>query len=220
MTTSRRASTLSALIGASALVLTACSQSPDAQPEAAPSPTTVTVTAKPTTTTVTPRDDSTATDAGAAGEDTVGGEGGNVDPATGNCSTDGAAAIADGASRIAPPLSYDTSVPWVFGGKTNYNTCDDLSFATLMTQGATGSSPYQLLLFHRGKFLGTGTKCNLGFQQVTDASTRSVDVDYRYLNPGDITANPTGHYSLTFVWTGSGVQMNGSIPAAASRGQC
>ncbi|MFW0787690.1 LppP/LprE family lipoprotein [Gordonia sp. CPCC 206044] len=139
---------------------------------------------------------------------------------TRSCSTDGQSAIGAAASQIPPPLAANPRVPWVYDGATNFNTCNDLSYATLGTEGATASSPMQLLLFHQGSFVGTAVKCNLAYQTVTGATADSVDVNYRYLNPGDISANPTGTVDVSFTWTGSGVQMNGDLPAALTRGQC
>lgn len=137
-----------------------------------------------------------------------------------DCSTDGSAVIADAAQQITPPLSYKTDVPWVFGGNTNYNTCRTLSYASLDTQGATASSPMQLLLFHNGRFLGTGIKCNAAYQTVTKTTDTAVYVNYRYLNDGDISANPTGSVDVWFEWTGSGVTMHGTLPYLVTYGQC
>ena len=137
-----------------------------------------------------------------------------------DCSTDGSAAITDAANRIAPPLSYKTDVPWVFGGNTNYNTCRTLSYASLDTQGATASSPMQLLLFHNGRFLGTGIKCNAAYQTVTKTTDTAVYVNYRYLNDGDVSANPTGSVDVWFEWTGSGVTMHGTLPYLVTYGKC
>ena len=132
-----------------------------------------------------------------------------------DCSTDGSAVITDAANRIAPPLSYKTDVPWVFGGNTNYNTCRTLSYASLDTQGATASSPMQLLLF-----LGPGIKCNAAYQTVTKTTDPAVYVNYRYLNDGDISANPTGSVDVWFEWTGSGVTMHGTLPYLVTYGKC
>lgn len=136
------------------------------------------------------------------------------------CSTDGSSAIAGAARRIAPPLSYNRGVPWVFGGKANYNTCRTLSYAALDTRGATASSPMQLLLFHKGKFVGTGIKCNVAYQHITRATDTAVYVTYHYLNDGDISANPTGSVNVWFEWTGSHVRMHGTLPYLVTYGKC
>ena len=156
------------------------------------------------------------------GGDGGGAGGGDTGAATGGtgCSTDGAAAIEAAADRIAPPLSYRPDVPWRFDGRTNYNTCNDLSYATLATEGGTGSSPWQLLLFHRGDFVGTGIKCNASFQSVTGASPRTVDVTYRYLKEGEASAAPSGIARVSFVWNGDRVVMNGTLPYEVTYGKC
>lgn len=138
-----------------------------------------------------------------------------------SCSTDGRAAISAAMTQIAPPLPPSmTESHWVYGGSTNYNTCNELSYATLDTAGATASSPMQLLLFHHGRFVGTGIKCNAAYQTVNGASETSVDVTYRYLNDGDISANPTGSVDVAFLWDGSEVVMNGDLPYGVTQGRC
>lgn len=138
-----------------------------------------------------------------------------------NCSTESTEAIASATARIAGPLpTTNPDVPWVFGGATNYNTCNDLSYATLDTQGATASSPNQLLLFHRGVFVGTGVRCNLAYQRVTGASTKAVYVNYRYLRGDDASAAPSGSVDVSFEWNGSRVVLKGTLPAELTRGQC
>ena len=138
-----------------------------------------------------------------------------------SCSTDGRAAISAAMTRIAPPLPRSvTESHWVYGGSTNFNTCNELSYATLDTAGATASSPMQLLLFHHGRFVGTGIKCNAAYQTVNGASDTSVDVTYRYLNDGDISANPTGSVDVVFLWDGTEVVMNGQLPYGVTQGRC
>lgn len=164
------------------------------------------------------QDVTTTEPANAGGSGNAGGAGDSGGTA---CSTDGAHAITDATARIARPLpSFNPSVGWLFLGRTNYNTCNDLSYAELDTEGATASSPMQLLLFHRGRFVGTGIKCNVAYQNVESASTRSVDVTYRYLQGNDPGASPSGSVSVAFIWDGSKVVMHGSLPHAVTYGRC
>ncbi|WP_018179174.1 LppP/LprE family lipoprotein [Jongsikchunia kroppenstedtii] len=129
------------------------------------------------------------------------------------------AAVSNAISQIAPPLPNNTA-GWQ-AGPANLDGCRNLSYVTLDTQGATASSPNQLLLFHKGRFLGTGTKCNLAYQQVTGADDTNVHVTYQYLiGDDDISAHPSGRFDITYHWTGSQVQMIGSIPAEVARDEC
>ena len=216
------------------LLLSACSTGDSGDTAASrPTPSTVTVT----TTQDTHTQDSDNKDSGTQNDGTQNNDGQNNDGQDNDgqdnegaqpvaptshtdCSTDGSAVITDAANRIAPPLSYKTDVPWVFGGNTNYNTCRTLSYASLDTQGATASSPMQLLLFHNGRFLGTGIKCNAAYQTVTKTTDTAVYVNYRYLHDGDISANPTGSVDVWFEWTGSGVTMHGTLPYLVTYGKC
>ncbi|MFW0795802.1 LppP/LprE family lipoprotein [Gordonia sp. CPCC 205515] len=207
-----------------AVSLAACSSSTPEKPQpvtktvTAPANSSATATAENDPTTTGEPNDGSAAGGVAAGDNS---NADNSDSGTSSCSTDGTAAITAAAQQIAPPLPASTTEShWVYGGSTNYNTCNELSYAALDTDGATASSPMQLLLFHHGKFVGTGIKCNAGYQTVTGASPTSVDVNYHYLNEGDISARPTGNVDVAFVWDGSKVVMNGSLPAAMTRGQC
>ncbi|MFW0793327.1 LppP/LprE family lipoprotein [Gordonia sp. CPCC 205515] len=124
-------------------------------------------------------------------------------------------------NQIPPPFAG--SMPdnnWIFEGETNYNTCYDLSYAAVETARGTASSPSQLLMFHLGKFVGPAIACNAAFQTVTGSTPSSVNVTYRWPNPGDANANPTGQASVVFEWNGSQVVMNGSLPYEVTRGKC
>ncbi len=138
-----------------------------------------------------------------------------------DCSVPGgvSATVTNAISRIAPPLASNPSAGWQ-PGTSNLDGCRDLSYVVLDTSGATASSPNQLLLFHKGAFLGTGTRCNLAYQRVTGADDANVHVTYQYLMGDDISAAPSGRFDVTYHWTGSQVQMIGTIPAAVSREEC
>lgn len=208
--------------GACALTLTACDTG-----SSATTPQTATVVVQKTTT----AGQSTVVQVGpqsgggqGGGSDHGGGDhdnGGGGDNATpGGCSTDDTAATAEGISKIARPLPDVPNVTWVPDGVSDYNTCNALSFVALNTQGATAGSPYQLLLFHRGKFVGTGVKCNLPFQTIVDSSQSTVQVNYKYLKDGDAFAAPHGSVDVVFSWVNGRVVMNGSLPREATHGQC
>lgn len=214
-----RAATL--LGGTCALTLTACDTG-----SSATAPQTATVVVQKTTTagqsTVVQVDPKGGGQSG--GSDQGGNhpnKGGGGDDATpGGCSTDDTAATAEGISKIARPLPDVPNVTWVPDGVSDYNTCNALSFVALNTQGATAGSPYQLLLFHRGKFVGTGVKCNLPFQTIVDSSQSTVQVNYKYLKDGDAFAAPHGSVDVVFSWVNGRVVMNGSLPREATHGQC
>ncbi|PYE14550.1 LppP/LprE lipoprotein [Williamsia limnetica] len=119
-------------------------------------------------------------------------------------------------AQIAPPMPGSG---WV-EGESNVNTCASLTYVTLDTQGGTVSSPYQLLLFHDGEFLGTGTACNLSYQTVAATADDRIDVRYRYITGDEPNADPQGEVYVSYYWNGSGVDMLGELPEAITRGEC
>lgn len=121
-------------------------------------------------------------------------------------------------ARIAPPLP---GVSWV-PTQANFNSCNDLSYVVLDTDRGTGSSPDQLLLFGpEGRFLGTGIRCNVAFQQVTGSGTDFVTVTYRYpRSENESNAAVSGRADVTFRWNGSRVVMEGTLPYEVTRGEC
>ena len=135
-----------------------------------------------------------------------------------DCSVPGGepTAIANAVAAIPPPMS---GVSWQ-AAESTLDGCSDLSYVVLETEGATVSSPWQLLLFHRGEFQGTGTRCNLGYQTVTGSGGDHVDVTYRYLVGEEPNAAPQGSVDITYRWNGSGVEMVGALPEEVTRGQC
>ncbi|NNH75725.1 LppP/LprE family lipoprotein [Nocardia uniformis] len=79
---------------------------------------------------------------------------------------------------------------------------------------AGGNHPYQhVLFFTGGTCLGTATAKPYGYTKVLGKSENTTQVQYRWLNPGDALANPTGGPSVvTFTLTGGRVQANGQFP--------
>ncbi|MGU3292072.1 LppP/LprE family lipoprotein [Williamsia sp. M5A3_1d] len=121
-------------------------------------------------------------------------------------------------AKIAPPLP---GVSWV-PTRANFNSCNSLSYVVLDTDRGTGSSPDQLLLFGpAGRFVGTGIKCNVAFQEVTGSGPDFVNVTYRYLrNENESNAGASGRAYATFRWNGSRVVMEGTLPYEVTRGEC
>ncbi|MCX6470508.1 MAG: LppP/LprE family lipoprotein [Corynebacteriales bacterium] len=109
---------------------------------------------------------------------------------------------------------------WVARG-SNFSTCNDISYVALDTVGATAGSPQQLLIFDRAqRFLGTGIKCNAGYQTVIGSSADAITVRYRYLQGRDISAAPSGSATVTFRWNGTRVVMDGTLPYGVTQGRC
>jgi hypothetical protein len=102
---------------------------------------------------------------------------------------------------------------WVYSGESNFDRCAALSYARLDTEGGTGSSPVQLMLFHNGVFVGTATDCAFGFTSVDSSTADSITVTYRWPRDGDTNAAPSGEGTVTYRWSGDAVVMDGELPA-------
>ncbi|PZF61192.1 hypothetical protein DEI92_06235 [Curtobacterium sp. MCBD17_034] len=137
--------------------------------------------------------------------------------ATGTCGpATGQAAAAKGIAALPLPAGL-SSATWDAAGAdyTGYDPCAPLSWSVVTVAGSTASSPYAILLFHDGTYLGTGTKEQYAFQPtVRRTSSTSIAVTYPYTQGDDSDANPTGRANATYTWdAGAGkVTMAGSTP--------
>ncbi|GAB3134537.1 hypothetical protein GCM10027289_26570 [Tsukamurella serpentis] len=102
----------------------------------------------------------------------------------------------DGAiSSIAPPLP---DAGWRVTDTGGSIDCT-LNWVRLDTGGGTGSSPVQYLLFDHLKFAGTPTTKPNSFTSVIGSSAPGqITVQFRWLNPGDATAYPTGRAEVRY----------------------
>lgn len=106
---------------------------------------------------------------------------------------------------------------WKPTGESNYNPCSDLSYA-LITQAQQGNSQFatQLMLFHKGEFIGVGSDTVQQTEILSDTDS-SVTVrmrDWEALQEsGEANAQAPNYYSdVTFRWNGSKVVPEGRIP--------
>jgi len=113
----------------------------------------------------------------------------------------------------------DPNTEWIdtsdYSGATTYDPCAELSWVVLGIRGATASSPYQIMLFHRGEYLGTGTLKAYGFfPKVARVDDASIEVVYTWTRPGECTACATGRSTAWFTWDPQAgrVVMTGDVP--------
>lgn len=100
---------------------------------------------------------------------------------------------------------FDEGERWAWDPTTadisGFSDCAQLSWITVGIQGPTGSSPYQILLFHRGEFIGPATERAYGFaprvQRLDDAA---IQVTYRWAGPGETTAGASQTAVSVFRW--------------------
>jgi hypothetical protein len=98
---------------------------------------------------------------------------------------------------------------------SGYDRCAALSWSVVTVEGGTPSSPYAVLLFHDGAYLGTATATQYGFSPtVTRAGADAITVVYRYAKATDSNADPTGRTTATYTWDASTskVVMTGDVP--------
>lgn len=120
--------------------------------------------------------------------------------------------VREAIDEIPGPSRY-ADYGWLPNYTGDYNACATLSYA-LLDGGGTGSSPQQVLLFHRGEFLRAATDCNLPTAGI-DSTGDSVTITYRWPRGRESNAESTGRATLTFSWSDDRLQQNGRLPAEA-----
>lgn len=136
------------------------------------------------------------------------------------CASDSASTVVSKALRNLKNKSrWDqwTNVSSTYEG---YDPCAELSWIDAIP----GSSPsdccissmaHHILLFHRGKFIGTATYEPYSFSPViTRTSDSSISVTYRYVKGEESSASASGRTTAEFSWSSSQnkVVMTGEVP--------
>ena len=136
------------------------------------------------------------------------------------CASDSASAVVSKALRELKNKSrWDqwTNVSRTYEG---YDPCAELSWIDAIP----GSSPsdccissmaHHILLFHRGKFIGTATYEPYSFSPViTRTSDSSISVTYRYVKGDESSASASGRTTVEFTWNPAKnqVDMEGTPP--------
>ncbi|MEJ4099258.1 LppP/LprE family lipoprotein [Corynebacterium mastitidis] len=102
-----------------------------------------------------------------------------------------------------------------------YNPCAALSYIPVTVESATAASPYHIMLFHYGEYLGTATLEAYAFAPIISRdSDSSITVNYKYLrNNGESHAEASGRTTAHYRWDeGQGkVVMTGSAPPCSGR---
>ena len=136
------------------------------------------------------------------------------------CASDSASTVVSKALReLKNKSKWDqwTTVSRTYEG---YDPCAELSWIDAIP----GSSPsdccissmaHHILLFHRGKFIGTATYEPYSFSPViTRTSDSSISVTYRYMKEDEKVHNASGRTTAEFSWSSSQnkVVMTGEVP--------
>ena len=134
---------------------------------------------------------------------------------TANCGVDLNAPVI-GSAIATLPVDPLTKVPWSTdpaGFEGTFDPCVTLSTVIIAVEGATGSSPNHVLLFHKGEFVGTATHESLGFTSLDPGRTTDDTVGVTYKTPGSCNACPDGTLTpVQFHWDGKQVQTIGTPP--------
>lgn len=189
------------------------SASPSATPSAsspapAPSVVTITVHAEPTETkTAESKSDSKSEAKSESKKDST-------------CASDSASTVVSKALRELKNKSKWDQWTNVSASYEGYDPCAELSWIDAIP----GSSPsscctaamvHHILLFHRGKFIGTATYEPYSFSPViTRTSDSSISVTYRYMKEDEKVHNASGRTTAEFSWSSSQnkVVMTGEVP--------
>lgn len=136
------------------------------------------------------------------------------------CASDSASTVVSKALReLKNKSKWDqwTNVSRTYEG---YDPCAELSWIDAIP----GSSPsdccissmvHHILLFHRGKFIGTATYEPYSLSPViTRTSDSSISVTYRYVKGDESSASASGRTTAEFSWSSSQnkVVMTGEVP--------
>ncbi|WP_185974046.1 LppP/LprE family lipoprotein [Curtobacterium sp. KBS0715] len=130
----------------------------------------------------------------------------------------GAEAAADGIAALPLPAGLEDA-KWDAANAdySGYDACAPLSWSVVAPEFGTAGSPYAILLFHEGRYLGTATAQQYAFEPTVERQSDSaVTVTYRFAKAGEPNAAPSGLTTATFTWndeTGR-VEMTGDTPPA------
>lgn len=136
------------------------------------------------------------------------------------CASDSASTVVSKALRELKNKSKWDQWTNVSASYEGYDPCAELSWIDAIP----GSSPsdccissmaHHILLFHRGKFIGTATYEPYSFSPViTRTSDSSISVTYRYVKGDESSASASGRTTVEFTWNPAKnqVDMEGTPP--------
>ena len=136
------------------------------------------------------------------------------------CASDSASAVVSKALRDLKNKSKWAQ--WTNTSETyeGYDPCAELSWIDAIPGSShkdccISSMVHHILLFHRGKFIGTATYEPYSFPPViTRTSDSSISVTYRYVKGDESSASASGRTTVEFTWNPAKnqVDMEGTPP--------
>ena len=122
---------------------------------------------------------------------------------TEKCATmTGAEAISTWGPQV-PTFRSESYWQWDLDGAdtTTYDACAALSWVVLEIPGNTASSPFQIMLFHRGQYIGTTASKPIGFPpKVVRLDDAAIQVAYTWPRDGESNAEASGRSISIFTW--------------------
>lgn len=123
---------------------------------------------------------------------------------TDSCSgMSGEEALQTWGGQVAPAKDDDPKWQWNLeaADTSTYDECAALSWVVLGIHGPTGSSPYQIMLFHHGQYIGVTSDQAIAFApQVARIDDGSIEVTYTWTREGETTASASGRSVSVFTW--------------------
>ncbi|MGP6174615.1 LppP/LprE family lipoprotein [Corynebacterium sp. A21] len=107
------------------------------------------------------------------------------------------------AERWAGQVPTYNDWPWDTGYAIidGYDSCVALSWIVLPIEGGTASSPYQIMLFNQGEYLGTATSEAYGFSpDVVRLDDETIEVTGHWPREGESNAGACGTSTAQFRW--------------------
>ena len=104
---------------------------------------------------------------------------------------------------VPPERESLADVVWdpEYADLSGYDPCADLSWIIVPIDGGTASSPYQVALFHQGRFVQAATEKSYGFfPRVRRMTGDTIEVVFVWPRPDEPNAAPTGETPMTFHW--------------------
>ena len=136
------------------------------------------------------------------------------------CASDSASTVVSKALRELKNKSKWDQWTNVSEDYEGYDSCAELSWIDAIPGSShkeccISSMVHHILLFHRGKFIGTATYEPYSFSPViTRTSDSSISVIYRYMKEDEKVHNASGRTTAEFSWSSSQnkVVMTGEVP--------
>ncbi|QQM68248.1 LppP/LprE family lipoprotein [Actinomyces weissii] len=124
-------------------------------------------------------------------------------PSDDDCSgMTGAEAVARWGGEVAT-FGEDEGWQWNLEGAdtSTYDQCAELSWVVLGIKGGTASSPYQIMLFHDGQYVGVTSEKSIGFlPQVSRIDDDEIQVTYTWPKDGESNDVASGRSVSVFEW--------------------